>query len=260
MKLGINRTFFSAMTGFWLLVLLSLILTACSSQPQISQKQDEIIRTRVAIAISETRMAQTESTERSHKTAETLQTITLTATFPPTATEMLSLTPTPSPSYTPSETPTITPTVIPTNTGAGIIPENTIIFYLTLLGTGGSVGCGDSLLKMTTGQSCTGDLAADLKLALDRIFTVGQYSGTVYNATYPSRLKVEKINITLDGTAVVHFSGNYEKPVDGCDASRFRSQVWATALQFSEIKRFEPWIGNTLLGDRLSVYSDGGNK
>jgi len=258
MRLRSNHPGFSTHIRVLALVLLTLILTACSSETKINPAQDEIIHTRVALAISETRAAQTEVVKITQKTLETLQALTLTATFPPTVTEMPTHTPSPTPSYTPSETPTLTPTATPTNLGAGIIPEDAIIFYLTLLGTGGSVGCGDSLLKMTTGQARTGDLAADLKVALDRIFTVGQYAGSVYNATYPSRLQVDRVNITLDGTAVVYFSGSYEKPADGCDASRYRSQVWATAMQFKEIKRFEPWVGNALLGDRLSVYSDGG--
>ena len=88
---------------------------------------------------------------------------------------------------------------------------------------------------------------------------MGQTSGGTYNATFPSTLKVNEVKITPEGTAVVYFSGSYVKPESSCDASRYRSQVWATALQFGEIKRFEPYVGNSLLGDRLAVYSDGNN-
>jgi hypothetical protein len=241
---------------FW--ILLTLVLTSCGTEPKPNQFEVEMIHTLVAQAIEETRAVQTQQMGQAFKMTESIQALIPTATCTPTNTALPTDTPTPTPSYTPSETPTLTPSSAPTNAGAGVIPENAIIFYLTLVGTGGSVGCGDSLLKMTTGQVRSGDVAADLKVALGAIFNAGQYTGATYNAVYPSRLSVDRIEITLDGTAVVNFSGSYEKPANSCDASRYRSQVWGTALQFKEIKRFEPWVGNALLGDRLSVYSDSG--
>ena len=133
------------------------------------------------------------------------------------------------------------------------------MFFLTSIGTGGPVGCGDTLVKLSTGQGKTGDLATDLKIALDAVFNNAQYAGALYNATYPSVLKVAQVDFNASsGVATVQLAGSYQKPASSCDASRYRSQVWATALQFDEITRFIPWVGNSLLGDRLAVYSDSG--
>jgi hypothetical protein len=219
------------------------------------------IHTQVAQAIHATRTAQSILETQSQQAADTVKALTPSSTIPftATATDLHTLTLTFTPSLVPSETPSSTATGTPTSVYAGAFPENAIVFYLTLLGTGGSIGCGDSLIKMTTGRYRTGDIAADLKVALDTVFSVGQYAGGAYNATYPSILRVDQVNLTFDGTAVVTLSGTYVKPAGSCDTSRYRSQVWATALQFDEIKRFEPYVGNSLLGDRLSVYSDGGN-
>jgi hypothetical protein len=238
-------------------VLLFLAITACSSQREPNQAVLSSISTQVAQALEATRVAQTSQAEGTRQAV-------LAASFTPfptipftsTPTDLPTLTFTPSPTLT--ETPTSMPSETPTNTQVGSIPENAIIFYLTLLGTGGPVGCGDSLIKLTTGSYRTGDTAADLKVALDGLFSAGQYAGGLYNATYPSRLIVDRVNLTPDGTAIVYFGGSYIKPADSCDASRYRSQVWATALQFEDIKRFEPYVGNALLGDRLAVYSDSG--
>ncbi|MBU1660009.1 MAG: hypothetical protein KKD28_00875 [Chloroflexi bacterium] len=133
------------------------------------------------------------------------------------------------------------------------------MIYFVHLGTGGPIGCGDSLIPLTTGLYRTGDIKQDIQLALDRLFASGQYSGPLYNATYTSSLSVSSVEFTKsDGRTTVHLDGSYAKPQDSCDASRYRSQVWATGLQFSEVTRFIPWVGNKLLGDLLAVYSDGG--
>ena len=242
---------------FLLLAIMTAALAACSDQQEFDQAVASAFQTQVALGVEAAHMTQTAIAEQIQQTATTeyARTPSPTNTFTPTETKLPTLTPTLTPSLTPTETPTATPTVA----NANVITENTIIYYLTLIGTGGTIGCGDSLIKLSTGQNRSGDLAADLKVALDRIFSAGQTSGGTYNATFPSTLKVSEVKITEDGTAVVHFSGAYVKPENSCDASRYRSQVWTTALQFSEIKRFEPYVGNSLLGDRLAVYSDGGN-
>ncbi len=125
------------------------------------------------------------------------------------------------------------------------------------IGTDGPIGCGDSLVKLWSGNVRTGDLATDLTIALNSLFRAGRYFGSLYNATYPSTLFVTGVSHD-EGQTHVYMDGNYVTPADGCDASRYRSQVWATALQFDEVKHFVPWVRDKLLGDLLSVYKDSG--
>ncbi len=183
---------------------------------------------------------------------------TLTPTPTPTQTPLPTQTFTPSPTFT--ETPLPTATETPTSTPASVsyVTDGMILYYVTSIGTGGPVGCGDSLIALSTGRARTGNLDADLKIALDAIFSSGQYPAGLYNATYPSVLKVGGVEYTVsNGVATVQLDGSYVTPADACDASRYRAQVWTTALQFTEIKRFIPFVGRALLGDRLAVYSDG---
>ncbi len=256
----ISVNIYSSMKQILILAILIIILAGCTTTKNLNEAQVVSIHTQVAQAIHATRTVQTALETQSHQTIEAEKALTPSPTVSPPAmaTDLPTSTLTFTPSSTPTETPTPTASETPTSAYAGAIPENAIIFYLTILGTGGPVGCGDTLVKMTTGRSRTGDIAADLKIALDTLFSVGQYSGGAYNATFPSNLRVDQVNLTLDGTANVILSGSYVKPADGCDASRYRSQVWATALQFKEIVRFIPFVGNSLLGDRLAVYSDSG--
>ena len=108
-----------------------------------------------------------------------------------------------------------------------------------------------------TGHIRTGDIEKDIQLAIDTLFSVGQYSIGLYNATYPSNLRFGGLTLSK-GEAVVELGGSYVKPKDSCDASRYRAQVWATIQQFPEVKRAIPRHGNALLGDLLALYSDSG--
>lgn len=249
LKYGLKGTAFLL---FFLLLPLS-----CSPSKGVEQALPSI-QTQVALSMDATHTVQASLVEQSRQ--ESISSVTLsptridiaTATLLPT----LTTTNTPSPTYT--ETPILTPTGTPVNGSGVYVPVDAIGFYLTKVGTGGTVGCGDSLVKLSTSSSRSGDTAWDLKIALDAIFSVGQYVGELYNATYPSSLKVGDVILDSNGTTIVYFKGSYVKPADGCDASRYRAQVWSTALQFKEITRFEPHVGNSLLGDRLAVYSDSG--
>jgi hypothetical protein len=200
---------------------------------------------------------------------ETLSPTSTITLIPPTPTS--SSTPTQTPSLTPTDTTTSTPsptsttTQIPTDTpspsptaASGYIPENAIVFYLTHLGTGGPIGCGDSLVAIRTGYERTGDIEKDIQLAVDTIFSIGEYSGALFNATYPSNLRVKGLTLS-NGGAVVELGGQYVKPKNACDASRYRAQVWSTITQFPEVIRAIPKYQGTLLGDLLAIYSDGGN-
>jgi hypothetical protein len=249
------------MNGIFIMVIL-LVLAACSSEHNARQVAVSSLSTQVNDALRTTQTIQAQIAESTRK-AERAWTATPSPTDEPTDTAIPTNTNTPIPTETPSATPT--PTTTPTGTPtaspvhSSFIQENHIVFYLTSIGTGGPIGCGDSLIKLSTGQVKTGDLKTDLKIALNAVFAAPQYVGALYNATYPSALKVQQIDYNQSsGIATVQFGGPYQKPADACDASRYRSQVWATALQFDEIIRFTPYIGNSLLGDRLAVYSDGG--
>ena len=161
----------------WLLLL--TFLAACSTQQELDQAVAAAFQTQVALAVEATQMNQTAIAEQIQQTAAAEKALTPspTSTFIPTETELPTLTPTLTPSLPPTEIPTHTPTETPTNANAGAIPENAIVYYATLVGTGGTVGCGDSLIKLSTGHYRSGDLAADLKVALDTIFSAGQYAG-----------------------------------------------------------------------------------
>jgi hypothetical protein len=166
-------------------------------------------------------------------------------------TELVPITETPSPTTTSTDTPTSTQ-----ESGVSLITHNSIVFYLTHLGTGGPIGCGDSLVAISTGNTRTGDIEKDIQIAINALFSTGQYSLGFYNATYPSSLRFSGATIE-NGEAVVDLSGTYVKPGDACDASRYRAQVWTTIQQFPEINRAIPKVRGALLGDLLSVFSDG---
>ncbi len=244
-------------TRIWVLIIVTLLTLIASivwvivMQWRIQQKN--LLVETLSKAIIATNVA---GTLTAHQTMQAALSLTprATATTTATSTELPTLTPTASPTFTatPPETPTETPSLTPTT--YGFIPDDAIVYYLAALGTGDNCG---SLVRVTTGQTRSGNLSTDLKIALDAIFAAGQQSGSLYNATYPSSLRVKDVTLQGDGTAIVYFEGNYEKPASACDASLYRDQVWATARQFSEVVRFQPYVGSALLGDRLAVYSDG---
>jgi hypothetical protein len=234
------------------LLLIGTGLLGCTDEEAI---QDQV-STGVALAMEATEAV--EATQAQSTDAAASKTAAVTPTFTVTLTPSLSPSLTPSPSPTETVVPSETPTEVPSETPIGYIPEDAVWFYLILLGTGGKVGCGDDMLKLWTGHIRTGNISVDLTNALNTVFSVGGYSAGGYNATYPSNLRVKEVVMEADGTAHVYFDGSFVPPKDSCDASRFRSQVWGTALQFPEVKRFIPWIGDKLLGDRLAAYSDSG--
>ena len=186
----------------------------------------------------------------------TKEEILLEATSKPSHTATPSLTST----QTPTQIPTFTETVklTPTRVSSNVQQlNNNIVIYLTHVGTGGPIACGDSLMPLRTGQVRTGMIEKDVQIAVDALFSVGEYSLSLYNATHPSKLRFSGFELTK-GEAVVDLSGEYIKPSNACDASRFRAQLWTTIKQFPEIHRAIPKYRGALLGDLLSIYSDGG--
>lgn len=183
-----------------------------------------------------------------------LAALSATATFTITPSPTLTPTDTMTPSLTPSLTPSFTLTETPTSTPkpGSNIPSNAIVAYFVSTGTGGPVGCGDTLVPVLTGHYRTGNTIEDLRAALNYLFAAGNYVLGLYNATYLSSFQATEI--TFDpgaGTATTLLAGSYTEPVTKCDAHRYRAQVWATALQFDEITNFTPYVGSKLLGDRL---------
>lgn len=194
------------------------------------------------------------------ETAAPTETTTPTATFTvtpsdtPTPPPTFTLTPTETPSITPSQTETPTETPTETNTpGPAWADPNVIRIYVTHLGTGGPIGCGDSLIGISSGFVRTGDVEGDIRIALNTLFASGQKVGAYHNATYPSSFKVDDVDFKKSsGTAVITLKGSYVKPPDACEARRYREQVWATARQFPEVYRATIWLkSGALLGDLL---------
>jgi len=181
-----------------------------------------------------------------------------TATF--TVTPTKTSTPTKTPTNTPTDTPTITstptetPTETPTNTPAPAWANpNAIRIYVTHLGTGGPMACGDTLVGISSGFLKSGDVEKDIATALNTLFASGQKVGAYHNATYPSSFRVGDVQYKKsDGRATITLNGSYVKPGDYCDATRYREQVWATARQFPEVYRVTIFLSDgKLLGDLL---------
>lgn len=176
-------------------------------------------------------------------------TSTLTAT--PTATE----TKMPTSTSTSTSTPTLTPTQ--TNTpDVRVDPGNNLIIkYLVHQGTGGPVGCGDSLVPVSVGHLLTGDVNEDVKLAINSLFSTGtKYVGNLYNPLFQSKLRATDVKLKKrTGNVTIHLTGSFTKPKDDCDKLLYRAQVWDTVRQFPEVKLATIWLNQYLLGDLLVV-------
>jgi hypothetical protein len=179
---------------------------------------------------------------------------TPTVTPSPTETETPSATPTETLTETPSATPTETPTATQEFVG---VPTNAILVYFTLIGSGGPIDCGetqDSVMGIYfQGNVRTGDVALDIQIALDSLFTSPMYVLDLYNALYPSNFRVDFVEYNAPAQeAVIHLVGSYEKPANACEARRYHEQIFTTARQFPEVKRAIIVLSNGIpLGDRL---------
>lgn len=178
---------------------------------------------------------------------------TITPTETPTAT--FTNTPTQEPTATSTATPTETATFTPTAAASNILPENAIVVYFVIPDTGGPYACGDSLVSVYSGLVSTGDMKADVKTALQRLFSYGVKNiGNLYNPLYQSKLRIERVEYNKSTQQVrIYSSGGFVKPKDECDQLRYREQVWATVRQFPGVKRVDIWVGSKLLGDLLAA-------
>ncbi len=175
------------------------------------------------------------------RTPTTTNTSTATKTITPTATSTPTLTSTPTQTNTPD---------VRVNPGGNIIVK-----YLVHQGTGGPVGCGDSLVPVSVGQIRTGDVNEDVKLAINSLFSTGtKYVGDLFNPLFQSKLRATDVKLKKSsGNVTIHLTGSFTKPKDDCDKLLYRAQVWSTVRQFPEVKNATIWLNKYLLGDLLVV-------
>jgi len=116
------------------------------------------------------------------------------------------------------------------------------------------VACGDSLVRANTGLARSGDVEADVRTALGRLFFKRQYFGRLYNPVYLSNLNVESVKFEQrTGQVSVHLDGTYVRSGDRCDDGRVRAQIWTTIRQFEGIKTVYILLRDSLLGDILAT-------
>jgi hypothetical protein len=125
-----------------------------------------------------------------------------------------------------------------------------IVKYLVLQGTGGSTGCGDSLVPVSARFVRTGDVKEDVKIAITSLFSTGtQYAGNLYNPLFLSKLRVTDVSFNKSaGNVTIHLTGSFTKPKEDCDKLLYRAQVWSTARQFPEVKHATIWLNKYCLG------------
>jgi len=191
-------------------VLLIVILfggSGCSllPQPTATPTAGPDLTVTAAVETAKAEITETARIFELSATATYTPTFTPTVTFTPTNTATFTVTPSLTPSDTPTETPTDTP--IP-YTGP---PENAIVAYFVIIGSGGPIGCGDNLIPVLTGQYKTGDITHDLKVAMDFLFSTGEYIIGLYNATHTSDLRTTEVTYHAgDGHTIIQLTGIYE--------------------------------------------------
>lgn len=181
--------------------------------------------------------------------------------LPPTQTPLPTITPTPIPP-TVTSTPTLTPlpsdTPLPTETATATLPPPTppadqaIHIYLVQTGTGGTTGCGDSLIKINTGIWRSGDMVQDISTALRSLLVKRQWIAGLYNPVWLSNLAV--VSVQIQGTtAIVNLTGTYVRSGDPCDDRRVRDQIWTTIRQAGGVQSVNVYLDGNLLGDILAA-------
>lgn len=224
-----------------LVFILFLLLAACSGTVEPEQIEATQLPTNTPLPPTDTPLPPTD-TPTSTATNTPTDTPTATATETSTATA--------------TEEPTATQTATATAVPQAAAPSNVLVKYLVHLGTGGSTGCGDSLVAVSTGVLSTGDIEKDVKIALNSLFSTGtKFVGDLYNPLYQSNLRVGKVDFKKSsGKLMINLKGGFTKPKEDCDKKLYRAQVWDTARQFPEVWRAYIWLNDKyLLGDLLVV-------
>jgi hypothetical protein len=224
-------------------ILILIAITACSPSLQSGPASPTPSPTKTVVPPTETQVPPT-------------STYTATSTNSPTTTPTPTPTDTITPTLTPSPTPTETPTQTPANTVQVSSGGDLIVKYLVHKGTGGPVGCGDSLVPVSADFLRTGDVREDVKIAITSLFSTGsQYVGDLYNPLFLSKLRVNDVSFNKrTGNVTIHLTGSFTKPKEDCDKLLYRAQVWDTARQFPEVKLATIWLNQYLLGDLLVVF------
>jgi hypothetical protein len=115
------------------------------------------------------------------------------------------------------------------------------------------VACGDSLIKVNTGLYRSGDVAADVRTALGRLFNKQQYLGNLYNPIFRSNINVTSVDFKdYEGLVDVSLDGAYVRSEDRCDDGRVRAQIWTTIRQFPGVNTVYILLNGNLLGDILA--------
>jgi hypothetical protein len=125
--------------------------------------------------------------------------------------------------------------------------------YLIHVGTGGPI-CGDSAIPVSSGVDSTGDVASDVKIALQQLFSINsEYVGGLLNSLYKSKLRVNGIKFNDDnGLITVDLTGTFKSTGDPCDNSKVKAQVWSTIRQYKQVKATNIYLNGIPFGDRVS--------
>ena len=236
-----NKTLIKLLTG---IAILSLALVSCSTQTP----EPTLVPPTQTLAVTDTPLPPTE-------TATPLPTATETATptaLPPTETPTVTNTALPTDTETPTPTETsAAPTVSISFPAVPVVPDPMYVYFIQL-NTGGGVGCGDSSYGISAGFSHSNDIAKDVKLALEHLFSIKtEYYGSFYNPLYQSNIRVEKVNFK-NGLITVNLQGTYVPSGDDCDSTRVKAQVWDTIKQQSGVKTTNIYLNGIPFGDRVS--------
>lgn len=207
---------------------LLLLLSACSTG------KDEQSAFASAVAIAATSLVQTEEARPPSNT--------------PTITPSQTSSPTPIPSQTASAT--ASPSPAPT-LGASNIYLNV---YVLPSNSDGPIGCGENLVALSTGVLPTGDPVSDVRVALERLFSLRvQYQYNTYNPLYSSSLIITSVQFEDEfGEIVVRTTGNLNRGEKGCDWDRIRLMVRATTRAASGGESVEVRFNQHAFNDYVS--------
>lgn len=133
----------------------------------------------------------------------------------------------------------------PTQPADNLFTETQI--YLISAGTGGNVGCGDSVVPYTVSIQPT---VAPLTAALNQLFALNTQAFGYYNALGSSNLSVAGIDIE-NGVATVELTGQLML-AGVCDNPRVEAQLRQTALQYHTIDDVNFFINGQPLESLLS--------
>lgn len=151
------------------------------------------------------------------------------------------------PVFTPEPTPTIIPS--PTQKAKGVR------YFLIALNTGGTVGCGDSLIPVFIGVPSLSGPETDIRAALHSLFKLKVKDfGGLYNPLHNAHLAVQNVTFNeTTGDVVVNLSGSIPKPKDECEYHRVRNVLWGTVRSYPGVKSLSIWIGSRHIGDLIAV-------